>query len=96
MKIYLDDCRKPLYGYTLVKSVNEAKELIIASEEENVPIEVIDCDYFLNNYELDGGNGIYLLYWLNERKTYYPIEIHTSDSVAKYEMHNFVLQNWPK
>ena len=51
-------------GYMLVRSVNEAKELI--RSVDNNMIELVDCDHDLGDYASDGGDGIKLLDWLVE------------------------------
>ena len=96
IRIYLDDWRSAPEGYTLVRSVNKAKELIVYCEQKGIEIEIIDCDYFLEAYAFDGGDGPDLLVWLAERKTYYPIALHSSSSWGRGEMEDYILEHWYK
>ena len=59
-------------------------------------IDVIDCDHDLGDYAPDGGDGIKLIDWLAERKTYYPIELHTMNPVGRENMQREVERYWNK
>lgn len=95
VKIWLDDWREAPRGYVEVHSVNEAELMIINCENQGLPIVLIDCDYDLGMYETDGGNGLALLEWLNDRGTYYPVEIHSTHPIGSMRMENFVASFWP-
>ena len=86
VRIWLDDVRPAPLGYVHCKSVNTAKKIVESCEANKFPIEVIDCDHDLGDYFPDGGDGIRLLDWLEERKTYYPIKIHTMNPVGRQNM----------
>ncbi len=93
MKIWLDDVRVAPDGYIHCKSVNEAI-LTIEANEENEPIELIDCDHDLGDYAIDGGDGIKLLDWLLERNTKYPIKLHTMNPVGRENMQRMIDRYW--
>ncbi len=94
IKIWLDDVREAPEGYFRCKSVNEAKRLISACEDEATVIDVIDCDHDLGDYAADGGDGISLIDWLAERGTHYPIEIHTMNPVGREKMQREIDRYW--
>ena len=86
MKIWLDDLRPVPQGYEGAKSVNEAIALIEEAESRGTEIEVLDLDHDLGDYYFDGGDALKLLDWLAERETFYPVEIHTANSVGRANM----------
>ena len=94
MKLWLDDLRLVPYGYEGVKSVNEAKQLILEAEHNGIEIEVLDLDHDLGDYADQGGDAIRLLDWLAERKTFYPVEIHTSNPVGRANMERILARYW--
>jgi len=94
MKIWLDDLREPLSEYWWVRSVNDAKKLIEDCERQHVPVELIDLDYDLGNFELRGGNGMRLLEWLNERGTHYPCTVHSTHFFGAPAMADYIENNW--
>ncbi len=96
MKIYLDDIRKAPDNYVLVKSVNQAKQLIINTERNNDFIEIIDIDHDLGDFAYDGGDAIKLLDWLVERNTLYPIQIHTANIIGRQNMERMIKRYWKK
>lgn len=96
MKLYLDDIRKAPNGYIHVYSVNQAKRLIYQAEMNNIPIELLDLDHDLGEFAYDGGDAIRLLDWLVERKTYYPIKIHTANPVGRANMQRMINRFWNK
>lgn len=96
MKIYLDDIRKAPDNYILVKSVNQAKRLILNAEQTNESIEIIDIDHDLGDFANDGGDAIKLLDWLIERQTFYPINIHTANIVGRQNMERMIKRYWNK
>jgi hypothetical protein len=94
MKIWLDDIRPALDGFTLAHSVNEAIALIEKTEKDGAGIELIDCDHDLGDYFPDGGDGIKLLDWLCERQTFYPIALHTANPVGGDTMLRLIKRHW--
>lgn len=94
MKIWLDDVREAPEEYYHCKSVNEAKKKIIECEQAGTVIDVIDCDHDLGDYAEDGGDGIKLIDWLAERKTYYPIVLHTMNPVGRENMQREIERYW--
>lgn len=94
MKIWLDDVRKSPNDFIVAKSVNQAKEIIINAEKNNIAIEIIDCDHDLGDYFKDGGDGINLLDWLVERNTLYKIALHTANPVGKANMERMITRFW--
>ena len=93
MKIWLDDLRPAPAGFVWCRSVNEAKN-VIAENEKTQPIECIDCDHDLGDYAADGGDGIKLLDWLLERKTLYPVALHTMNPVGRENMRRMLQRYW--
>lgn len=96
IKIWLDDIRPAPNGYFHCRSVNGAKLKIIQCEAEKNEIEVIDCDHDLGDYAADGGDGIKLIDWLAERKTFYPIRLHTQNPVGRENMQREINRYWRK
>lgn len=96
IKIWLDDIRPAPNGYFYCHSVNEAKLKIIHCEAEKNEIEIIDCDHDLGDYAADGGDGIKLIDWLAERKTFYPIRLHTQNPVGRENMQREINRYWRK
>lgn len=92
--IYLDDLREAPEGYTRVKSVNEAISLIESLEKQNIDIELIDLDHDLGDFSNDGGDAIKLLDWLVERKTFYPVTLHTMNVVGRDNMQKIIDKYW--
>lgn len=93
-KIWLDDMREAPKGYCHCHSVNEAKKKIMECEREYAVIDVIDCDHDLGDYASDGGDGIKLIDWLAERKTFYPIILHTMNPVGRDNMLREIERYW--
>ncbi len=94
IKIWLDDVREAPKGYCHCHSVNEAIKKIIECEKEYVVIDEINCDHDLGDYASDGGDGIKLIDWLVERKTYYPIKLHTMNPVGRENMQREIDRYW--
>lgn len=94
IKLWLDDIREAPGGYYHCKSVNEAKKKIAECEQVGTVIDVIDCDHDLGDYAEDGGDGIKLLDWLVERKTFYPINLHTMNPVGRENMLREIERYW--
>ena len=95
-KIWLDDIREAPEGFIGCISVNGAKAAIERLEAEYKPIELISCDHDLGDFACDGGDGIKLLDWLVERKTLYPIELHTMNVVGRENMQRMIDRFWNK
>lgn len=121
MKLWIDDMRPAPDGYVWVKSVNQAKELIINCEKDqqylhdlafnffhsgerlayhNVQqmckcreIEFIDLDHDSGDYNIDGGDYIKLLDWLEETGRNYPIHIHSMNPVGVENMRAIIQKN---
>ena len=96
IKIWLDDVRKAPDGYCHCHSVNETIKKIIECEEELTVIDEINCDHDLGDYSSDGGDGIKLIDWIAERKTYYPIKLHTMNPVGRENMQREIDRYWNK
>ena len=61
---------------------------------EFIVIDEIDCDHDLGEYASDGGDGIKLINWLAERKTYYPVRLHTMNPVGRENMQREIDRYW--
>lgn len=94
IKIWLDDIRPAPEGYEWCRSVTAAKLQIVLSEKEGIKIELIDCDHDLGDYAAHGGDGIKLIDWLAERKTFYPIRLHTQNPVGRENMQREIDRYW--
>ena len=94
VKIWLDDIREAPEGYFHCKSVNEAIKTITKCEQEKSVIDVIDCDHDLGDYASDGGDGIKIIDWLAERKSFYPIKLHTMNPVGCENMQREIDRYW--
>lgn len=95
MRLWLDDIREMPENYTNhAFSVDEAKMMILEAERIGKKIELIDCDHDLGDFAQYGGDGIYLLDWLAERGTFYPIKIHTMNPVGRANMERMVQNYW--
>jgi hypothetical protein len=90
MKVYLDDKRDAPDGWTLVRSVNEAK---IKLKSGNV--ESLSLDYRLGDSHL---SGISLIHWM--RKTgHWPKSrptIHTDSPEKAEDMKKLLDRWWPE
>ena len=106
MKLWLDDCRPAPIGeeYIICKSVNLAKQLIIAWEIGNYgkeemlemfgpTVELIDIDHDAGEYANDGGDYIKLLDWFEETGRNYPIHIHSANPVGIANMRRIIERN---
>lgn len=102
MRIWVDDVRPAPEGYVWVKSVNEAKKVIIDTDEMNkIPhmydmnfsITLVDIDHDAGNYAYDGGDYIKLLDWLEETGRNYPIRIHSQNPVGRENMRRIIERN---
>ncbi len=94
IKIWLDDLREAPEGYCHCHSVNETIKKIIECEKRRAVIDEINCDHDLGDYAFDGGDGIKLIDWLAERKTYYPVKLHTMNPVGRENMQREIDRYW--
>ena len=95
LNIWLDDVRPAPSGYIWVKSVNQAKRVILGAEIIGENIGELNLDHDLGDYAQDGGDGIKLVLWLAETKRYYPIELHTQNVVGRENMQALIDRYWP-
>lgn len=95
MKLWLDDMRPapPEYDY-IAGSVDAAIMMIESAEDLGEPIEVLDLDHDLGENASHGGDGIKLLDWLVERRTFYPIKLHTANPVGRANMQRVLDRYW--
>lgn len=106
MKLWIDDVRPAPEGYVWCKSINEAKRVIRAYEEDasyhwknygyvstRMKIELIDIDHDAGEYASDGGDYIKLLDWLEETGRNYPIHIHSMNPVGVENMRRIIQRN---
>lgn len=102
MKIWVDDTRPAPPGYVLARSVNEAKKIIVDTEEYaskprmidcNFCIELIDIDHDAGAYFSHGGDYIKLLNWLEETGRNIPIRIHSMNPVGVSNMRAVIERN---
>lgn len=89
MKLWIDDIRSAPNGYFWVKSVNQAKNIIINTKS----IEIIDIDHDAGDFAKDGGDYIKLLDWLEETGRSYPIHIHSMNPVGVENMRTIIRRN---
>lgn len=97
MKLWVDDIRPAPEGWYQARSVNVAKEMIIA----NYPnIEIISLDYDSGDYNKFGGDYINILKWLEEAEYQYNrkiatflIHIHSMNPVGVQNMRNIIQRN---
>ena len=95
MKIWVDDIRPVPEGYVGTKSVDETIALIEKIEREGGKIALLDLDHDLGDYAQFGGDAIKILDYLAERRTFYPIEIHTANPVGRANMDRMIKRYWP-
>lgn len=101
MKIWVDDVRPAPLGYRIVRSVNEAKEMIetyevmkrISGGKKYYDIELIDLDHDAGDFASDGGDYINILNWLEETSRNYPIRIHSMNPVGVENMRRIIEKN---
>lgn len=92
-KIWIDDVRPAPDGYLWCKSVNEAKELILQLEVQNIQIEVLDLDHDSGDYFEDGGDYIRLLDFLEETGRCYKCKVHSMNPVGVQQMLSIIRKN---
>lgn len=103
MKLWIDDVRPaPATDYIWVKSVNEAKRVIIDAENMSNKPRLFDCDFRFTLLDIDhdagqfapnGGDYIKLLDWLEETGRNYPIHIHSQNVVGRMNMEAICRRN---
>ena len=86
VKIWLDDIRPAPLGYTHCYSVNEAIYTIEAEELLGNKIVLLDLDHDLGDFASDGGDGIKLLDWCEQKEKFYPVRLHTMNPVGRQNM----------
>ena len=94
LNIWLDDIRPAPGGYVWVKSVNQAKRVIIAAEILCEEIFELNLDHDLGDYACDGGDAICLVRWLAETERYYFIKLHTMNPVGRENMQAIIDRYW--
>ena len=94
LNIWLDDIRPAPNGYVWVKSVNQAKRMIIAAEMSYEEIFELNLDHDLGDYAGDGGDAICLVRWLAETERYYFIKLHTQNVVGRENMQALIDRYW--
>lgn len=94
IEIWLDDEKDAPLGYVQCRSVNEAIRVIEYCWENDIDIEVIDCDCDLGGYSSDDGDAIELLDWLVSQKFMPPIELHAVDSIGRNGMQRVIDRFW--
>jgi hypothetical protein len=94
LNIWLDDIRPAPNGYVWVKSVNQAKRVIIAAEMYYEEIFELNLDHDLGDYAGDGGDAICLVRWLAETGRYYFIKLHTMNPVGRENMQAIIDRYW--
>jgi hypothetical protein len=94
LNIWLDDIRPAPNGYVWVKSVNQAKRLIIAAEIYYEEIFELNLDHDLGDYACDGGDAICLVRWLAETERHYFIKLHTMNPVGRENMQAIIDRYW--
>ena len=100
MKIWIDDVRPAPAGYTWVRSVNKAIDIITEYSnklnfdmEIEDQIEIINIDHDAGIYVSHGGDYIKLLDWLEETGRNYPIHIHSMNPVGVENMRRIIKRN---
>lgn len=97
MKLWVDDIRPAPEGWYQARSVNVAKEMIIANWEN---IEMLSIDYDSGDYNKFGGDYINILKWLEEAEyqcnrkiVTFLIHIHSMNPVGVQNMRNIIQRN---
>lgn len=95
IKLWIDDVRPAPADYIWIKSVNEAKQFIIDTENYDMSFAIclIDMDHDAGDYASDGGDYIKLLDWLEETGRDYPIRIHSQNPVGVQNMRRIIQHN---
>ena len=94
MKLWVDDVRPAPKGYIWVKSVNEAKSVILDTEFHSWDRPtIIDIDHDAGDYAKDGGDYVKLLDWLEETGRNYRIRLHSMNPVGVQNMRAIIQRN---
>ena len=93
MKLWIDDVRPALEGYTWCKSTNEAINQIKIATNNNIDIELIDIDHDAGSYASDGGDYIRVLYFMEFYMLNVPIHIHSTHQVGAANMRRIIQKN---
>lgn len=98
MKLWIDDVRQPPSDdWIWCKSVNGAKAMIIMYEHQyQTDTITIDLDHDAGEFEINGGDYINLLNWLEEEQcvdTGYFFHIHSMNPVGIQNMRNIIQHN---
>ena len=100
MKLWIDDVRPAPPGYTWVRSVNRAIDIILEYSnklnfdmEMEDQIEIINIDHDAGIYASQGGDYIAILDWLEETGRNYPIHIHSMNPVGVENMRRIIQRN---
>ena len=72
-------------------SVNET---ILFIENNKSDIELIDLDHDLGDFAKDGGDAIYLMDYLIEKKLFYKLNFHTANPVGLANMLRLYNRYW--
>lgn len=94
MKLWLDDLREMPSDFTHhAHSVNMAKFFLQAEDATEI-IEMISLNHDMGDFAYDGGDGIRLMDWMLERRSLYPIEFNTANSVGRANMQRMKDKWW--
>ena len=107
MKVWLDDVRPAPDGYIWIKSVNEAKDFILACErayanlftkEKRYNTTLLprywDIDHDAGEYTKEGGDYIELLIWLEKtNRVNFTFKIHSANPVGAKNMRRIIEKN---
>ena len=93
MKLWIDDVRLPIGGYTWCRTVKGAINEIEKAEKNNIPIEVIDLDHDAGDFAICGGDYIKVLDWLEATCRNYPIRIHSMNPIGRLNMKRIIQKN---
>lgn len=93
MKIWVDDVRTPPLGFTWVKSVNQAIEIIKSAISNKVHIDIIDLDHDAGDFAPQGGDYIRILDWLEIMNYNFSIRIHSMNPVGVSNMRKIIQKN---
>ena len=97
MKLWVDDIRPAPEGWYQARSVNAAKEMILANYPD---IDGISLDHDSSIYNQFGGDYINILKWLEEEEykknkkiVTFPINIHSMNIVGVQNMRDIIEHN---
>lgn len=98
MKLWIDDIRPAPEGYIWIKSVNKAKEFILNCEREYsdnyTKTGIFDLDLLARDLDMDGGDYIELLKWLEStHRMNYTFRLHSANPVYVENMRKIIEYN---